>query len=185
MFSVEQKRSIAEKVQQILRETGHPELPKGEIKFFLHVDGAEAWSWADIRNNGDVPTPGVNPHNEKQAAVVVDDIGKPVVADAVKAETERCALAAWEATKEQRDRAVKFCVNTGFSDSGAIIDKLAAEFAAVAKAAREEALEQIRQLPRYGPEYEYDSGLQMVQYANNAGKCIYLEDVERALRGGN
>jgi hypothetical protein len=67
MFSVAQKREIAEKVQRILRETNHPELPAGEIQFALHVDGAESWSWADIRNNGAVKTPGVNPWNERQA----------------------------------------------------------------------------------------------------------------------
>ena len=67
MFSVEQKREIADKVQKILRETSHPELPVGEIAFSLHVDGEQAWSWADIRNNGAVTNPGVNPWNEKQA----------------------------------------------------------------------------------------------------------------------
>lgn len=46
MFSVRQKREIAEKVQQILRETNHPELPIGEISFQLNVAGAEPWSWA-------------------------------------------------------------------------------------------------------------------------------------------
>lgn len=66
MFSVKQKREIAEAVQKILRETNHPELPTGEIQFLLHVDGAESWSWADIRNNGAVTEPGVNPWNEKQ-----------------------------------------------------------------------------------------------------------------------
>lgn len=69
MFSVAQKRQIAEKVQQILRETNHPELPTGEIQFSLHVEGAESWSWADIVNNGRVTNPGVNPWNEKQAQV--------------------------------------------------------------------------------------------------------------------
>ena len=64
MFSVKQKREISEKVQAILRETGHPELPEGEIIFTLHVLGAEPWSWADIYNNGDVTNPSVNPHNE-------------------------------------------------------------------------------------------------------------------------
>lgn len=68
MFSVAQKRSIADAVQRILRETNHPELPAGEIQFSLHVDGAEAWSWADIRNNGAVTNPGVNPWNEAQEA---------------------------------------------------------------------------------------------------------------------
>jgi len=66
MFSVRQKREIAEKVQQALRETGHPELPVGEIQFNLHVDGAEIFSWADIRNNGAVINPGVNLWNEGQ-----------------------------------------------------------------------------------------------------------------------
>jgi len=64
MFSVKQKRQIADAVQQILRETNHPELPAGEINFHLHVDGAESWSWADIKNNGAVTNPGVNPWNE-------------------------------------------------------------------------------------------------------------------------
>jgi hypothetical protein len=67
MFSLQQKRDIAQKVQEVLRATGHPELPKeGEISFSLHVDGAEAWSWADIRNNAAVEKPGINPHNEAQ-----------------------------------------------------------------------------------------------------------------------
>ena len=66
MFSVRQKREIANAVQKILRGTNHPELPSGEIRFRLHVDGAEAWSWADIQNNGAVTSPGVNPHNEAQ-----------------------------------------------------------------------------------------------------------------------
>lgn len=66
MFSVRQKREIAEKLQKILRETNHPELPDGEITFRLHVVGAESWSWADIRNNGAVSDPGINPWNESQ-----------------------------------------------------------------------------------------------------------------------
>ena len=64
MFSVMEKRQIADAVQKILRETNHPELPAGEIGFSLNVDGAEPWSWADIRNNGSVTNPDINPHNE-------------------------------------------------------------------------------------------------------------------------
>lgn len=64
MFSVRQKREIAEKVQEILRETKHPELPEDEISFVLSVRGEEAWSWADIKNNGNVESPSVNPYNE-------------------------------------------------------------------------------------------------------------------------
>jgi hypothetical protein len=68
MFSVQQKREISEAVQQLLKKTGHPELPQGEIQFMLRVEGAESWSWAEIRNNGAVTNPGVNPWNEKVAA---------------------------------------------------------------------------------------------------------------------
>lgn len=66
MFSTREKRKISEAVQQILAETNHPELPKGEISFHLHVEGAESWSWADIKNNNAVINPSVNPHNERQ-----------------------------------------------------------------------------------------------------------------------
>ena len=67
MFSIRQKREIADKIQKILRETNHPELPKeGEISFRLHVKGDEVWSWADISNNEAVPNPDINPHNERQ-----------------------------------------------------------------------------------------------------------------------
>ena len=69
MFSVQQKRDIADAVQQILRATDHPELPDGEISFALHVDGAESWSWADIQNNGAVGSPGINQHNELMGSV--------------------------------------------------------------------------------------------------------------------
>lgn len=67
MFSLRQKREIADKVQTILRETAHPELPDGEINFLLHVEGADpSWSWADICNNGAVSNPNINPWNEEQ-----------------------------------------------------------------------------------------------------------------------
>ncbi len=66
MFSVRQKRDIAEAIQQILRATNHPELPPDEIQFHLYVNGAESWSWADIKNNGAVQQPSVNPWNELQ-----------------------------------------------------------------------------------------------------------------------
>jgi hypothetical protein len=67
MCSVEQKRQIAAAVQKVLRDTGHPELPSGEIEFTLNVNGAESWSFANIRNNGSVTNPGMNPWNETQA----------------------------------------------------------------------------------------------------------------------
>uniref|UniRef100_A0A6M3LH41 Uncharacterized protein n=1 Tax=viral metagenome TaxID=1070528 RepID=A0A6M3LH41_9ZZZZ len=66
MFSLIQKRQISDEVQRALRSTYHPELPEGEITFSLHVLGAEAWSWADIRNNGAITNPQINPFNELQ-----------------------------------------------------------------------------------------------------------------------
>ena len=66
MFSIQQKRDIANRIQNILRCTQHPELPEGEIQFLIHIDGAESWSWADIRNNGAVLNAGFNIHNEMQ-----------------------------------------------------------------------------------------------------------------------
>ena len=70
MFSVQQKREISDAVQKVLRGTNHPELPTtGEVSFTLHVDGAESWSFADIKNNASVGDPGVNPHNESMANI--------------------------------------------------------------------------------------------------------------------
>ncbi len=66
MFSVQQKRDISDAIQKILRDTEHPELPNSEIQFTIRIAGAESWSWADIRNNGAVENPSVNPHNEAQ-----------------------------------------------------------------------------------------------------------------------
>jgi len=59
MFSISQKRHISEQIQKILRETKHVELPDTEIKFHIHVWGAEGWSWADIMNNGAIDNPTV------------------------------------------------------------------------------------------------------------------------------
>ncbi len=61
MFSTEQKQEIAAKVQHAIRQTLNGDLPVGEVNFILHVDGAEGWSWANIRNNSarDVSVPAV------------------------------------------------------------------------------------------------------------------------------
>ncbi len=67
MFSIRQKREIADNVQKILRAVDHPPLlPKGEIQFTLIVVGTEPWSRTVIRNNGAVENPNVNPWNELQ-----------------------------------------------------------------------------------------------------------------------
>ncbi len=51
MFTPQQKQYISNRVQAILKETANDELPDGEINFILHVDGAEDWSWENIRNS--------------------------------------------------------------------------------------------------------------------------------------
>ena len=66
MFSVRQKQEIAAAIQRVLRDTKHPELPEGEIRFEIHVCGATTMSWADIQNNGAVADPEMNLHNEEQ-----------------------------------------------------------------------------------------------------------------------
>ena len=60
MFSFQQKREISSAIQKILRDTNHPELPEDEIRFHIHIAGAESWSWADIHNNGFVTNPVIN-----------------------------------------------------------------------------------------------------------------------------
>lgn len=69
MFSVKEKRDIADAIQELLRATDHPELPEHEIAFSLQVQGEQIWSYAYIRNNGAVQNPSVNPWNENQAKV--------------------------------------------------------------------------------------------------------------------
>lgn len=68
MFSVAEKQEIAKAVEWILLSLNHPEMPKEKPMFTLHVDGAESWSWADIKPNhtfGPQGNPiGVNPWNE-------------------------------------------------------------------------------------------------------------------------
>lgn len=64
MFSIKLKQEISEKIQKILQETNHDELPEGEIKFILHIDGAENWSWANITNNSqNIPVPNILDRN--------------------------------------------------------------------------------------------------------------------------
>lgn len=68
MFSMKQKKFIAEELEKILLKLNHPEMPKEKPMFLLHVDGKESWSWADIKPNwtfNESNPPGVNPWNEE------------------------------------------------------------------------------------------------------------------------
>lgn len=67
MFSVEEKKKIAEAVEKVLLDLKHPEMPKEKPFFRLYVAGKEPWSWADIQPNwtfNESNQPTVNPWNE-------------------------------------------------------------------------------------------------------------------------
>lgn len=67
MFSLEQKKEISKKVEELLLSFNHPEMPKEKLDFNLHIIGKESWSWADIKPNwifNDANPPSVNPFNE-------------------------------------------------------------------------------------------------------------------------
>ena len=67
MFSMAEKKHIAEVIEKTLLDLNHPEMPNKRPVFKLHVDGKESWSWADIEPNWkftqDNP-PNINPWNE-------------------------------------------------------------------------------------------------------------------------
>jgi len=67
MFSVTEKRKIAEAIEKTILDLKHPEMPTEKPKFSIHIDGKENWSWADIKPNwmfDDGKEMRVNPFNE-------------------------------------------------------------------------------------------------------------------------
>jgi len=67
VFSVKEKRKIAEEIEKLLLNLDHPEMPKDKPVFKLRVDGKESWSWAEIKPNwkyDDANSPNTNPWNE-------------------------------------------------------------------------------------------------------------------------
>ena len=67
MFSVKEKQYLAQKIEELLLELKHPEMPDEKPEFKLHVEGKESWSWADIEPNWvfqDGKVFGKNPFNE-------------------------------------------------------------------------------------------------------------------------
>lgn len=69
MFSLQQKKPIADAVEKVLLSFDYPEMPKMRPVFRLHVKGAESWSWADIEPNWTFEDrePGINAWNEQSA----------------------------------------------------------------------------------------------------------------------
>ena len=67
MFSMEEKKQIAQKIEELLLGFNHPEMPKERPLFTLQVIGKEPWSWAEISPNwtfSEHNPPQVNPWNE-------------------------------------------------------------------------------------------------------------------------
>jgi len=51
MFTTREKMFIAGKIQELLSDMDHPDLPnQGNIHFHLHINGTEPWSFCDINN---------------------------------------------------------------------------------------------------------------------------------------
>ena len=74
MFSKQEKQFIASEIEKILLGLQHPEMPTKRPVFSLHVNGKEAWSWANIEPNwmyGDKGSPvNPNPWNEKSRDIL-------------------------------------------------------------------------------------------------------------------
>lgn len=84
MFSLKEKQHIAAEVEKLLLGLNHPEMPKERPKFRLHVDGAEAWSWADIAPNWTFEgnPPSVNPWNEQDHKTIAQ--AAPAITEIIK-----------------------------------------------------------------------------------------------------
>jgi len=79
MFSMKQKQEIAAKVEKVLLDFEHPEMPKKKVNFILDIRGKEGWSYANILPNwmfGEGNPPGINPHNEAVAKIMKGENGK-------------------------------------------------------------------------------------------------------------
>lgn len=73
MFSGNEKRKIAQAVEDVIREIAHPEMDSAHIHFQLHIEGRESWSWADIRENSPSDPPNdSNSWNEVSRNILKD-----------------------------------------------------------------------------------------------------------------
>lgn len=74
MFSVSQKRELAQIIEDWLIALNHPEMPKAKPHFTLHIEGIGAENFANILPNWmvdeDRARRHANPFNEKQAELM-------------------------------------------------------------------------------------------------------------------
>lgn len=73
MFSMEEKKWLAAEVEKLVLSLKHPEMPEDKPMFTLRVEGAESWSWAEIKPNWTFGKEGAkveNPWNEMARKVM-------------------------------------------------------------------------------------------------------------------
>lgn len=73
MFSSDEKKKIASEIEKLLLSLNHTEMPKEKPMFHLRVEGAESWSFADIKPNwtfNDNNKPGINLWNENSRKIL-------------------------------------------------------------------------------------------------------------------
>ena len=51
MFSIKEKQYLSALIEKALLDLKHPEMPREKPVFTLKVEGAEEWSWAEIKPN--------------------------------------------------------------------------------------------------------------------------------------
>lgn len=51
MFSMAEKKKIAEAVEKVILSLNHPEMTTEKVDFTLHVVGKEEWNYAEIFPN--------------------------------------------------------------------------------------------------------------------------------------
>ena len=76
MFSLKEKKQIADKIENLLLGLNHPEMPGEKPRFHLRVDGKESSSFAEIDPNwtfSKANPPGVNTFNEVARGIMRDD----------------------------------------------------------------------------------------------------------------
>jgi len=62
MFSRQEKIKIAKAVEKVLKQINHPEMDIKNIRFQLHIEGKEPWSWADIHETRPESSIGEDPN---------------------------------------------------------------------------------------------------------------------------
>lgn len=74
MFSVYEKQFLSTKIEALIKNLNHPEMDNDNIRFKIHIDGKEPWSWADITDNKTAKENGIkiNPWNEAARHVLGD-----------------------------------------------------------------------------------------------------------------